>query len=115
MGKGDGGYSCGGEGVRCCDEDGLRRLLRTETCEARFGLEGVMGDDLILGESRLAGENNNNSSSFSSAREDVCEGSKGGAKVLREDRGEEVANMESGSGESERLVFGVDGEVGLAG
>jgi hypothetical protein len=110
MGRGDGGYSCGGEGVRCCDEDGLRRLLRTETCEARFGLKGVMGDDLILGESRLTGENDNNSSTFSSAREVVCEGSKGGAKVLREDRGvrgEEVANMESGSGESERLVFGV--------
>ena len=77
-----------------------------------------MGDDLILGESRLAGENNNNSSRFSPAREGVCEVSKGEAKVLREDRGvrgEEVANMESGSGELERLVVGVSGEVGLAG
>jgi hypothetical protein len=75
-----------------------------------------MGDDLILGESRLAGENNNNSSTSSPVREGVCEGSKGGAKVLREDWGVrgEVANMENRSGESERRGFGVAGEVGIA-
>lgn len=109
MGKGDGGYSCGGEGVIFCDEDGPPGLLCTETCKAGFGLEGVTRDDLILGKSREI------YASSPSASEGVGESSKG-AKVLREDRGvpgEEVANMESGSGESERRDFSVGGEVGV--
>ena len=85
-----------------CDKDGLRRL--------GFEFKGVKGDDPMLGEGGLAGENRNNSSTFSFVREGDCEGSKGGAKVLREDRGVR-GNMESGSGESELGGFDLGGDV----
>ena len=65
MGEGEGGYSWRREGESCWDEIGSLGLFRTEARDPGFGLEGVMGDDLILDESGLAGENNNNSSVLS--------------------------------------------------